>query len=75
MTVEILPGGFADGSRTVVNISDLAQRSDYRVDLAEGDNPLTGTKARACTVYVRNHDRAQSVWSLIAAGIAEASSS
>lgn len=46
VTVEIFPGGFADGRRPIAhmyiaNISDLAQRSDYRVDIAEGDNPLT----------------------------------
>ena len=72
--VEILPGGFSSLRRTVglmhiADISDLAPRSDYRVELTEGDNPLAGTKARACTVYVRDHDRAQSVWSLIAAAL------
>jgi hypothetical protein len=50
----------------ISNISDLARRSDYRVDSAEAGNPVLGTKARVCTVYVRNHDRRQSVWSLIA---------
>jgi len=77
VTVEILPGGYADRRRTVglmhiANISDFAPRSDYRVDLAEGDNPHAGTKAFTCTVYVRDHDRNQSVWSLIAAALAAA---
>jgi hypothetical protein len=80
VTVEILPGGYADGRRTIghmyiANISDLARRSNYRVDITEGDNPLTGMKARTRSVYVRNHDRAQSVWSLIATAIAQASKS
>lgn len=71
VTVEILPGGCAKARRTIgimhiSNISDLARRSDYRVDSAEAGNPVLGTKARVCTVYVRNHDRRQSVWSLIA---------
>lgn len=48
MTVEILPDGFADG-RPIADmyISDLAAPSDYRVDLAEGNNSLTGAKARS----------------------------
>jgi hypothetical protein len=56
----------------IANISELAPRSDYRVDCTEGDNPFAGTKARACTVYVRDHDRNQSVWSLIAAALSVA---
>lgn len=75
VTIEIIPGGYAEGRRTIglmriANISDLARRSDYRVDIAEGENPLTGTKSLACTVYVRGHDRHQSVWSLIEKAIA-----
>jgi hypothetical protein len=74
VTIEILPGGYAEGRRTIglmhiANISNLAPRSDYRVDCTEGDNPLAGTKARACAVYVRGHNRNQSVWSLIAAAL------
>lgn len=70
VTIEILPGGYAEGRRTIglmhiANISDLARRSDYRVDLTEGENPLTGTKAFTCAGYVRGHDRNQSVWSLV----------
>lgn len=77
VTIEILPGGYTERRRTIglmhiANISDLARRSDYRVDLTEGDNPLAGTKAFTCTVCVRDHDRNQSVWSLIAAAIAAA---
>ena len=76
VTVEILPGGYADCRRTVglmhiANISDLASRSDYKVDLSEGDNPLAGTKPFNCTVQVRDHDRHQSVWSLIAKAAAK----
>ena len=77
VTVELLPGGYADCKRTVglmhiANISGLAPTSDYRVDLTEASNPLAGTKARGCTVRIRDHDRNQSVWSLIAAAIEEA---
>jgi hypothetical protein len=77
VTVEIFPGGCADYRRTIgfmhiANISDLAPTSDYRVDITEASNPLAGTKARGCTVRIRDHDRNQSVWSLIAAAIEEA---
>jgi hypothetical protein len=77
VVIEIFPGGYAEGRRTIGlmhigNISDLARRSDYRVDLTEGENPLAGTKAFTRTVYVRDHDRNQSVWSLIAAALAAA---
>jgi hypothetical protein len=77
VTVEILPGGYADYRRTVgvmhiANISDLAPTSDYRVDITETDNPLAGTKARACIVHIRDHDRNQSVWALIASALEKA---
>ncbi len=72
VTVEIFPGGYAEGRRTIglmhiANVSNLAAQSDYRVDFAEGENPFAGTDARTGTVYVCKHDRWQSVWSLIAA--------
>ena len=75
VTIEIIPGGYAEARRTiglmhVANISNLARRSDYRVDFTEGNNPLTGMKSFTRTVYVRDHDRNQSVWSLIEKAIA-----
>lgn len=77
ITVEILPGGYADARHTIgqmyiANISDLARRSDYRVDIIEGANPIAGTNARACTTYVRDHDRLQSIWRLIASALESA---
>jgi hypothetical protein len=74
VTVEILPGGFTGNRRTlglmhVANISDLADRSDYEARIAESANPLTGTAPRTCHVFVRDHDRRQSVWILIGAAI------
>jgi hypothetical protein len=76
VTVEILPGGFSGFRRTlglmhVANVSDLADRSDYEVRIAENANPLAGTTPRACHVMVRDHDRRQSVWTLIGAAIRE----
>ncbi|WP_441255783.1 hypothetical protein [Tardiphaga sp. 285_C5_N1_2] len=77
VTVEILPGGYADARHTIgrmyiANISDLARRSDYRVDIIEGANPLAGTSARASTTYVLDHDRFQSIWRLIASALESA---
>ena len=50
VTIEIIPGGYAEARRTiglmhVANISNLARRSDYRVDLTEGENPLADRKS------------------------------
>jgi hypothetical protein len=69
--VEIFPGGFSDARRTlgimhIANVSDLAPRSDYEVRVSESANPLAGTGLRRCNVQVRDHDRHQSVWALIA---------
>jgi hypothetical protein len=74
VTVGIVPGGHAEcrrmiGLMQIANISDLGPRCDCRVDLTEAENPLTARKASACTVYVRDHDRNQSVWLLIAAAL------
>ncbi|QOZ51575.1 hypothetical protein [Bradyrhizobium sp. CCBAU 53338] len=76
VTVELFPGGAADFRRTIAvmhigNISDLANRSDYRVDISEGENPLTGNAPATRTVFVRDHDRRQSVWRLIGAALTE----
>jgi hypothetical protein len=59
VTVEILPGGHAEYRRTIglmriPNETDLARRSDHRVDLTEGDNPVAGTKARLHRVGTRS---------------------
>jgi hypothetical protein len=67
VTVEIFPGGYAENRRTIglmdiANLSDLARRSDYKIDVAES----------ARTVYLRNHDRNQSVWRPLAAALAAA---
>jgi hypothetical protein len=50
----------------IANLSDLADVSDYAIDLMEGENPLTGSKPRNGSCTVKRHDRRQSVWSLLA---------
>lgn len=70
VTVEILPGGFEPASRVIgllriSNESDLAPVSNYRVDVIEAANHLTGSPARIGGCRIEDHDRHQSVWALI----------
>lgn len=74
ITVEMIPGGAARLRRTIAamdiaNLSDLADVSDYQVRISEDDNWLAGTGMRWRTVFVRGHDRRQSVWRLVAAAL------
>jgi hypothetical protein len=74
VTVELLPGGRSHLRRTIAtmevsNVSDLACRSDYRVEISEEENRLAGTKPLSWTVHVRDHDRRTSVWRLIEAAM------
>ena len=75
VSVELVPGGYAPLKRTIgtlriANVSDLSQISDYEVDFLEAANPLCGTPARIARIRVEGHERAQSVWVLIARAIA-----
>jgi hypothetical protein len=71
ITIDLLPGGFAPLRRTIAtmrigNLSDLADCSDYRIEVMEGTNKLTGAPPRSAVVDVLGHDRRQSVWALVA---------
>ena len=71
VTVDLIPGGFNPlrrtiGTMTVANVSDLADRSDYRIEAMEGRNHLAGLPPRNMSAEVLDHDRRQSVWRLIA---------
>lgn len=50
----------------IANVSNLADVSDYAIDVMEGANPLTGSKPRNGSCTVRRHDRRQSIWSPLA---------
>ncbi|MDB5670957.1 MAG: hypothetical protein JWO25_1916 [Alphaproteobacteria bacterium] len=68
--VDLLPGGHEAGRRTLgvmnlANVSDLADVSSYLVEMAEAANPLTGATARTAVFFVAEHDRRQSVWTLV----------
>jgi hypothetical protein len=74
--VEILPGGHRELRRTIAsmaigNTSELADVSNYTIDVMESANHLTSTPSRSATVTVTGHDRRQSVWALIAKAAAE----
>ena len=71
ISIDLVPGGDESNRRTIgsmriSNLSDLAPISDYKVQVTEASNPLTGTPSRECDCVVRGHNRAQSVWALLA---------
>jgi hypothetical protein len=75
VTVELIPGGYAPLKRTIgtlriANVSELSPVSDYEVGILEAANPLCGTPARIARIRIEGHERAQSVWVLIARAIA-----
>jgi hypothetical protein len=47
-------------------VSDLADCSNYRIEVTEGRNPLTGDPPRSAACEVVGHDRRHSVWALVA---------
>jgi hypothetical protein len=71
VTIDLVPGGYESYRRTIssmriANLSNLADTSDYSVEVMEGANPLTGAKPRNAACTVRAHDRRQSVFALLA---------
>jgi hypothetical protein len=71
ITIDLLPGGYESNRRTIgsmriANVSNLADVSDYAVDVMEGANPLTGSPAQSASCKVTGHDRRQAVWVLLA---------
>jgi hypothetical protein len=71
VTVDLIPGGFTPLRRTIAsmriaNISNLADVSDYRIEVMEAANKFAGTPARSAHCILVGHDRRQSVWVLLA---------
>lgn len=69
--VDIVPGGFEPlrrriASMTVANITNLSDRSDYEIEAEEAANPVSGTPPRRTSTTVNDHDRRNSVWTLVA---------
>jgi hypothetical protein len=70
ISIDLVPGGFTPLKRTIAtmriaNMSDLAKFSDYRIEVMEGRNALTGDPPRSASCEVLGHDRHQSVWALV----------
>ncbi|MGM5022188.1 hypothetical protein [Tardiphaga sp. 367_B4_N1_1] len=71
ITIDLVPGGYQSyrhtiGSMRIANLSNLADTSDYSIEVMEAANPLTGAKSRKAACAVRAHDRRQSVFALLA---------
>jgi hypothetical protein len=71
ITIDLVPGGFQPMRRTIAtmrisNTTDLADVSDYRIEVIESKNTLAGLLARSACCEVLRHDRNQSVWALVA---------
>lgn len=76
VTVDLVPGGAEALRRTIgvlniSNISELADLSNYQVNVTEAANHLAGTPAQVRTFTVLGHARGQSVWKLLARVITE----
>jgi hypothetical protein len=71
VTIDLVPGGYEPyrrtiGSMRIVNLSNLADTSDYSVEVTEAANRLTGAPSWNGNCVVLAHDRRQSVWALMA---------
>jgi hypothetical protein len=71
VTIDLIPGGLQPMRRTIAtlriaNVTELADASDYIVDVLEAANPLAGTNPRNGSCRVEGHDRRQSIWALLA---------
>jgi hypothetical protein len=70
VTIDLVPSGYEPLRRTIAtmiigNMSDLADFSNYRIEVMEAENKLTSQPPRSCVCEVLEHDRRQSVWALI----------
>lgn len=77
ITIDMVPAGFEPLRRTIAsmrisNVSDLADVSDYRIDVMESANPITGQPSGIASCEVLSHDRRQRVWALVEKACAEA---
>jgi hypothetical protein len=77
VVIDLVPAGFEPLRRTIArmkiaNCTDLAHLSSYRIDATEDRNDLAGLPARKMSATIKDHDRYQSVWALIAKAAAAA---
>jgi len=77
INIDLVPGVFQPLRRTIAsmrisNTTDLADVSDYRIEVMESRSALTGLPARSASCEVLRHGRNQSVWALVARAAAAA---
>lgn len=65
LTVSIAINGREVAKATVVNLSNLADISDYALLWSELASEETGMPERANTAKITGHHRRQSVWALV----------
>ena len=70
INIDLIPGGFEPRRRSIalmriINMSDLADISDYRIEVVEAANSLAGTPSRTAATMVIGHARYQTVWALV----------
>jgi hypothetical protein len=68
--VRVAPGGnqrqaFEVANARLANISNLADTSDYGVEVVEGPNRVAGTSEWSARGHILHHDRRATVWSLV----------
>lgn len=77
VVIDLVPAGFEPLRRTIAtmriaNCTDLADLSSYRIEATENRNDLARLPARRMSITIKDHDRRQSVWCLIAKAAAAA---
>lgn len=65
LTVEVRINDRLVARAVAVNVSDLAEVSDYGIAFSEEESALTGLPAWKAEAAVRQHARRQSVWELV----------
>lgn len=66
LTIDIKLNGKTIAKADLVNISDLADTSDYRLQWVEGAEPKLGIEQAHGKAIIKGHRRRQSVWALVA---------
>ena len=68
VTVELIGAGRRRviGKICLENLTDLADISDYKFSVTEGDNAISGEGMWWGDGRIEGHDRRQTVWSLVA---------
>ena len=66
LTIEIKANDKTIAKAALINISDLADTSDYRLHWVEAAGPVLGIEQAHGKATIKDHRRRQSVWALVA---------